>query len=133
MKNVLIVDDEQIVLDVLQRILLRLGYDAVVSDSGELAIEKFLNEEFDLVLMDILMPEMSGFDVARKMREIKPDQKIVIVTGLGTDAAIAQADLEQIDIDDVLPKPFSFENVRLLLDREINNNQYQHEPVLYTN
>jgi CheY-like chemotaxis protein len=133
MKNVLIVDDEQIILDVLQRILLRLGYDAVVSDSGELAIEKFLNEEFDLVLMDILMPEMSGFDVARKMREIKPDQKIVIVTGLGTDAAIAQADLEQIDIDDVLPKPFSFENVRLLLDREINNNQYQHEPVLYTN
>ncbi len=133
MKNVLIVDDEQIVLDVLQRILLRLGYDTVISDSGELAIEKFSNEEFDLVLMDILMPEMSGFEVAKKMREIKPDQKIVMVTGLGTDAAVAQADLEQIDIDDVLSKPFSFENVRLLLDREINNIPYQHEHVLYTN
>ena len=133
MKNVLIVDDEQIVLDVLQRILLRLGYDSVISDSGELAIEKFTNDEFDLVLMDILMPEMSGFEVAKEIRKIKPNQKIVMVTGLGTDAAIAQADLEQVNIDDVLPKPFSYENVRLLLDREINNNQFQNEHLLYTN
>ncbi len=133
MKNVLIVDDEQIVLDVLQRILMRLGYDSDISDSGETAIEKFSNEEFDLVLMDILMPEMGGFEIAKQMRKIKPNQKIVMVTGLGTDAAIAQADLEKIDIDDVLPKPFSFENVRLLLGREIKNESFQYEHVLYTN
>lgn len=133
MKNVLIVDDEQIVLDVLQRILMRLGYNSDISDSGEGAIEKFTNEDFDLVLMDILMPEMSGFEVAKAIRKIKPDQKIVMVTGLGTDAAVAQADLEKININDVLSKPFSYENVRSLLDREINGNQFQAEHVLFTN
>lgn len=121
MKSVLIVDDEQIVLDVLQRILSRLGYDTVVSDSGESALERFSENSFDLVLLDVLMPEKNGFEIAKEMRRVKPDQKIVMVTGLGEDAVETQALSERIGINTVLSKPFSFEKVKSVLLTMLDN------------
>ena len=120
MKTVMIVDDEQIVLDVLQRILSRLGYDSVIIESGDLAMERFSREFFDLVLLDVLMPEMNGFEIAKEMKRIKPEQKIVMVTGLGEDAAIAQADIENVPVDNVLSKPFSYEKVRTVVADTLN-------------
>ena len=120
MKTVLIVDDEQIVLEVLQRILSRLGYNPVITDSGDLALRKFSMEVFDLVLMDILMPVKDGFEIAREMKQIKPDQKIVLVTGIGADIAAAQADVEKIGIESVLAKPFSYERVKTVVADALN-------------
>ncbi|MCK5147494.1 response regulator [bacterium] len=116
MKRVLIVDDEQIVLEVLQRILNRIGYQTVVIGSGQEALKQFDNEEFDLVLLDVLMPEFNGFDIAKKMKKAKPDQKIIMVTGLGEDAAVHQAGAENVPVDNVLSKPFSFEKVKNILE-----------------
>ena len=115
MKSILIVDDEQIVLDVLQRILSRLGYHAVIADSGDEAMRKFSTNTYDLILLDVLMPEKNGFEIAKGIKGIKPDQKIVMVTGLGEDAVEAQAMSEQIGINNVLSKPFSFEKVKSIL------------------
>ena len=115
MKNVLIVDDEQIVLDVLQRILSRLGYDAVILEKGEEAIEKYNSQIFDLVLLDVLMPEKNGFEIAKEMKKINPAQKIVMVTGLGVDAATNHAGIEDVLVDNVLSKPFSYEKVRAIM------------------
>ena len=121
MKSVLIVDDEQIVLDVLQRILSRLGYNTIVSGSGEEAIQTFNQNAFDLVLLDVLMPERNGFEIAKIMRRTRPGQKIVMVTGLGEEAVEAQAISEKIGIDTVLSKPFSFDKVRSILDNLLND------------
>jgi len=120
MKNILIIDDEQIVLDVLQRILSRLGYDAVVLEKGEEAIEKYNSQMFDLVLLDVLMPEKNGFDLAREMKDINPDQKIIMVTGLGTAAAETHADMKNVLIDNVLSKPFSYEKVKEIMVETLN-------------
>lgn len=120
MKKVLIVDDEQIVLDVLQRILSRLGYFAVILEKGEEAMEKYSSQMFDLVLLDVLMPEKNGFEIAREMKKINPDQKIVMVTGLGTDAAVSRAGQEDVLVDNVLSKPFSFEKVRTVMAQTLD-------------
>ena len=112
MKTVLIVDDERIVLDVLQRILMRMNYESVVVESGALALKRFNREFFDLVLLDVLMPDMNGFEIARQIRKVRPDQKIVMVTGLGEDAVIKQARYEHVEVDNVLSKPFSFRRVQ---------------------
>ena len=121
MGTVLIVDDEKIVLDVLQRILTRLGYTAIITDSGESALERFATESFDLVLMDVLMPDRNGFEVAREMRQMRPDQKIVLVTGIGADAAAEQADSECICVDNILSKPFSYENVKMTVKNALES------------
>ena len=112
MKSILIVDDEQIVLDVLQRIISRLGYKAFVSDSGKAALERFDKSSFDLVLMDVLMPDKNGFEIARQMKKKNPQQKIVMVTGLGIDAEITQEGLGRVEVDSVLSKPFSYDRVK---------------------
>ena len=116
MKQILIVDDEQIVLDVLQRIVSRLGYNAVVSDSGKMALERFDEHVFDLVLMDVLMPDKNGFEIARQMKKKKPKQKIVMVTGLGIDADITQEGLDTVKVENVLSKPFSYDRVKSVVD-----------------
>ena len=88
MKRILIVDDEKVVLDVLERILARLGYSTVVAHSGDTALELYAKEKnfFDLVLLDVLMPGKNGFQIAEEMRRLKPDQRIVLVTGMGGNA-----------------------------------------------
>ena len=121
MKSVLIVDDEQIVLDVLQRILSRLGYNTIISNSGMDAIRLYQENHFDLVLLDVLMPEKNGFEIAKELRKINPDQKIVMVTGLGEDAVETQAASEKVGIHTVLSKPFSFEKVKTVLNKLLNN------------
>lgn len=132
MGTVLIVDDEKIVLDVLQRILARLGYTAIVTDSGESALKQFSEESFDLVLMDVLMPDRNGFEIAREMRQIRPDQKIVLVTGIGADAAAAQADSERICIDNILSKPFSYDKVKMIVKNALEpESQFTCDKVLY--
>lgn len=121
MKSVLIVDDERIVLDVLQRILSRLGYNTTISNSGDDAIKQFQGNHFDLVLLDVLMPEKNGFEIAKEFKKINPDQKIVMVTGLGEDAVETQANSEKVGIHTVLSKPFSFEKVKTILNKLLNN------------
>ncbi len=121
MKSVLIVDDEQIVLDVLQRILSRLGYNTIISNSGADAVKLYQENHFDLVLLDVLMPEKNGFEIAKELRKINPDQKIVMVTGLGEDAVETQAISEKVGIHTVLSKPFSFEKVKTILNKLLNN------------
>ena len=111
MKKVLIVDDEPIVLDVLQRILSRLGYNAVVADTGEDAMEKYSEQSFDIVILDVLMPRKNGFEIAQEMKQLKSDQKIVMITGLGPFVNRYIPESDQTDIDEILAKPFSYENV----------------------
>jgi len=121
MKSILVVDDEHIVRDVLQRILSQIGYTTVTTDSGELALEAFSEEMFDLVLMDVLMPMKNGFEIAREMKQIKIDQKIVLLTGLDRDAVLARADCEHVNVDNVLSKPFSLEKVKDVLEEVLSN------------
>ena len=104
-----------------------------VSDSGDVALKQFAKELFDLVLMDVLMPERNGFEIAREMKQIRPDQKIILVTGIGADAAAAQADSERIGIDDVLSKPFSYEKVRTVVASTLKGkNQLVDKGLLYS-
>jgi len=116
MKNVLIVDDEKIVLDVLERILNRLGHTTVSRNTGEAAFQTFENEMFDLILMDVLMPGINGFQLAKKIRDRRPDQKIVMISGMGENTYIS----ENLDtngvVQDIISKPFSFNTIRSIMD-----------------
>jgi YesN/AraC family two-component response regulator len=132
MKKVLIVDDEPVVLDVLQRILYHLGYNAVVVDTGEGAMEKFTEQNFDIVMLDVLMPNKNGFEIAQEMKQLRRDQKIVMVTGLGPFVSKYIPETDNAEIDEILPKPFTYENVKHVVEDVKGDVRELHESELTT-
>ncbi|MBP3368531.1 MAG: response regulator transcription factor [Clostridia bacterium] len=107
-KNILIVEDEKNIAKVLQYNIKKEGYDCDVAYDGEEGLEKALTGKFDLILLDIMLPKMNGFEVCEKIR-YKSQVPIIFVTareeekdkifGLETGA------------DDYVTKPFSFKEL----------------------
>ena len=80
-KKVLIVDDEEGIVAFKGRFLKRLNIDSVLAISGEEALEKYNKEKFDCVFLDVHLGGISGIEVLKKIKEINPDAKVVIITG----------------------------------------------------
>lgn len=123
MKLILVVDDEKVMLEVLWRTLTRLGYKIALSDSWKLALDLFSREKFDLVLMDVLMPQMNGYMIASRMRQLKPNQRIVMLTGLCADTAMAYNYSTRVNVNDLLLKPFTFEKLKSVITNALSRNQ----------
>ena len=105
MCNILIVDDERIVSDVIQKILARFGYHAEVAPGGQEGIEMFDSGVFDLVITDMRMPGIDGHDVARHIRNShRPSTPIIGISG-------TPWLLESDEFDWVLPKPFGLQTL----------------------
>lgn len=85
--SILIVDDETGVCDVLERWLSREGHDCEVAFSGKSALERLDQGTFDVMLLDITLPEMSGLDVLAHARQAQPDMSVVMVSGAADDEA----------------------------------------------
>jgi DNA-binding NtrC family response regulator len=81
--RILIVDDEESIVDSLSLILRHANYEVDYCYDGIAALNKFSKASYDLILLDIKMPKMDGMEVLEKMREIKNDQLIIMISGHG--------------------------------------------------
>jgi Response regulators consisting of a CheY-like receiver domain and a winged-helix DNA-binding domain len=112
--KILIVDDEKNMADSLRAGLGENGYEAVAAYEGASGMELFNQEHFDLLLLDINLEDINGFDICKKVRSIDPSVGIIMLTSLG--------DLEnkitgyQSGADDYLPKPFEFAELLLRIE-----------------
>ena len=79
--RLLIVDDETVIRKVLERHFLAKGYEVVTAIHGKDAITKLDQQKFDIVISDLLMPEMDGFELLRFLREEYPLIRVIIMTG----------------------------------------------------
>ncbi|MBN2530171.1 MAG: response regulator [Deltaproteobacteria bacterium] len=105
-ETVLVVDDEYQVITLLKRLLNGCGYRVITAENGKKALTIYASQysEIDLVLLDIIMPEMRGLECFRKMKEIDPDVKVVINTGYTGDDSAAQMLMEGAKA--IVEKPF---------------------------
>lgn len=104
-KLVLIVEDEKNIVDILRFNLQREGYRTIEAYDGEDGLNKALTQDPDLVLLDVMLPKMIGFDVCRKLREAGRNVPVIILT-----AREEEADKVfglEIGADDYMTKPFS--------------------------
>src|SRR5262249_7988847 len=113
--RVLVVDDEPMLVTMLQRMLATDGHTVTCCTDGERALECFEHQRFDLVLTDLSMPEMNGWEVARAIRARRPDQPIAFLTGWGQQ--LDEAQMAALDVRHVLAKPFRREDLRQLVLR----------------
>ena len=123
MKNILVIDDEKIIIDVLNRMLVRLGYNTVATDSWRSGLREFFDNKFDLIMLDVMMPGRNGLDIAHEMLGAHPDQKVVMITGCGSNAVYNHMSSIGMDAIEVLFKPFTFEKVRSVITRILSNNE----------
>ena len=102
--DVLVVDDEESVLSVVEQLTVALGHRARVADSGEAALELLEAALSDVVISDIRMPGMDGFELAQRIRTIYPDMQIILMTGYSLDQTSQMA--AELDVRAFLHKPF---------------------------
>ena len=103
-QKILVADDEASIRRILETRLKMVGYDVVVAEDGEEAVEIFNKENPDLVVLDVMMPKMDGYGVTREIRRTS-DVPIIILTALG-DVSERITGLE-LGADDYVIKPFS--------------------------
>lgn len=104
-KTVLIVEDEKNIVDILRFNLQREGYQTLEAYDGEDGLNKAKTEDPDIILLDVMLPKMNGFDVCRKLREEGYNVPIIILTAREeeTDKVFGL----EIGADDYMTKPFS--------------------------
>ncbi len=101
--TILVVDDEELVRKLLQRILEGAGYGVVTADNGRQALDKLAESNINLVLLDIRMPELDGFETLRQLRE-RSEIPVIMLSGMGEVTTIS--DTLSLGADDYVHKPF---------------------------
>jgi two-component system OmpR family response regulator len=109
-KTILCVDDEEYILSALKRVLRTLPFNVLTASNGEEAVETAIRERPDLILLDVWMPRMTGFEVLKQIREKGlHDTRVVMLTGAGSNQATLKG--YQMGCDYYIPKPFKNESV----------------------
>ena len=111
MQRLLIADDDNDIRELLEFDLSHSGYVVETAKDGEEALQKALTNNYDLILLDVMMPKMNGFDVCKNIRSSKPNVPILMLTAKGT----IHDKTEGFDsgADDYIVKPFDIQEVLL--------------------
>ena len=114
MIRILLAEDDESMRVYLARALERTGYHVVAVDNGLAALPLLESEPFDLLLTDIVMPEMDGIELAQKAAEIAPDIRVMFITGF---AAVALQGGRTSPEAKLLSKPFHLKDLVAEVDR----------------
>ena len=116
--NILVVDDEAGICQNVKKILAKQNYNVTSATSGKEALDKMAGEAFELVISDIVMPEMNGLQFLKSLKSKWPMTKAVMMTAYAsTDTAVKAIRLGALDY---LPKPFTPDELRTLVDQALS-------------
>jgi len=124
-RTIHVIDDEPIILEVLSQLLTSEGYEVESSSSGEEALQKYESRTFDLVLLDLMMPGMSGLDVLRALQRIQPEALVIIITAYASVESAIEA--MKIGAFDYVQKPFKHEELLLTIARALAHKSLRDE------
>lgn len=116
--RVLVVDDEENMLALFQKVLGKEGYEVVTASSGEEGLKRLETEWFDLVVSDLKMPGLDGFELLRKVKMVSPSLPCIMLTAYGTvDSAVAAM---KEGAYDYLAKPVNNEEIKLVVKKALD-------------
>ena len=108
--TILVVDDEESICSGCDLVLTEHGYRVHTFLRGKPGLASLKKNSYDLVLLDLKLPDMDGMEVIKKVKAEKPDTEVVVITGYGTAANAVEA--MKLGAHDFLPKPFTEEQIK---------------------
>ena len=115
--TILVIDDEERVREGCRKVLARDGYEVTIAESGEVGLKMIERQHYDIILLDLMMPSLSGFDVLAHVKTLHPDTVIIVISGYATVENSIEA--MKRGAFDFIPKPFSPEQLRVLTKKAI--------------
>jgi two-component system, OmpR family, phosphate regulon sensor histidine kinase PhoR len=123
--SILVIDDENIIREGAERILLKEGWETSTADNGEKGLELAKTGNFQILLLDLMMPGISGMDVLKTAREFLPKLLVIVITGYATIENAVEA--MKHGAYDFIPKPFTPDQLRIVVRRAIDKLNLEHE------
>jgi signal transduction histidine kinase/ActR/RegA family two-component response regulator len=124
--KILAVDDNEMNQMVIASILMKLGYVATTASNGQQAYDLSVEQEFDMIFMDLIMPVMDGIEATEKIRQYHLNKQLPIIIGLTGDAQIRETKWKDAGINDLLTKPYKPSEIQSLIEEwgiAINENK----------
>jgi len=123
--RILIIDDEKVIREGVSRALSKLGYEVAKAEDGDRGLELLQEQDFNIVLTDLMMPGIDGFAVLDWVRENQPHVQVIVITGFATVGKAVTA-MKQGAFDFV-GKPFTPDYIRVVVDRAVDKLTMQAE------
>lgn len=117
--KILVVDDEKVIRNGCNEVLTQDGYEVILAEDGELGLKMIEKAHFDVILLDLMMPGLSGFDVLSHVKALHPDTSIIVITGYATIENSIEA--MKKGAFDFIPKPFSPDQLRVVVSKAIEH------------
>jgi DNA-binding NtrC family response regulator len=124
-KNILVVDDEKDICMALNIILTKEGYSVKEAYNGEQAIERIKQENFDIIMTDIKMEKMDGFEVLKLAQQISPETSVVMMTAFAS--VVSAVEAMRAGAVDYITKPFINDEIRMTIKNILQSRQLQME------
>ena len=125
MKNILIVEDEANISDFVKGELEYEGYNVCIKEDGREGLEEALKNEYDLIILDVMLPSMNGFEICRRLKREKQSTVIMLSA---KDSVMDKVNGLQIGADDYIAKPFAIEEllarIEVVFRRQDSSNNY---------
>ncbi len=112
--RILVVEDDRALLQGLLDVLVFNGYEVKGVEDGGVALRVGVDEQFDLILLDVMLPTIDGFSICKEIRKEKPAQGIIIITAKGAEDDIVTG--FKAGADDYITKPFSLREVMVRVE-----------------
>jgi DNA-binding NtrC family response regulator len=113
--KILVIDDEKRMCDSIKVLLSNIGYEVDTAENGTVGIEKLQTRSFDLVITDLMMPELDGFAVMKHIKENCPGTLVIVITGYASVESAVRA--IRSGAYDYILKPFDFEIIKISVER----------------
>jgi CheY-like chemotaxis protein len=117
--HLLAIDDQQVILDLMVAMGRTLGYSVDTAGDAEAGLRAAEQNQYQVILIDLSMPGLSGLEAARRLRLLQPDTPLILVTGWTTE--ISRTELEASGVTEVLHKPFRIEQLTSVVQSVIRN------------
>ena len=118
MEKILIADDNLQITKIISEFVRNAGFDPVIASDGKEALDLFHKEKFAVILLDVMMPLMDGFETLRQIRKNKKSVDIIMVTAANDRASLEEA--LHLGVVDYLVKPFTYDRFRIALDKYVS-------------